>query len=581
MENRFARGVIGLLGVVAVGLAVPAVRHLREVPPPLPPGIRLTLSAPAGVSPGFGDEPLDAAVTPDGRSVALVATSVGTAQLWLRRLAGVEAERLDGTDGAQLPAWNLAGDTLAFFASGRLKTITLATGTVQDLIETPAPAGASWLPDGSILFAGSAGEPIRRIVSGSGAPQPYTTLAPGDRQHVYPFVFGARGDVVYIAVRDNGQRVIRVVVDGETRELGTTSGHAEVAHDHVVHVLDGTLVAEPLARERPRPTNPHPRVPRAVLATGVGVSASGRGLFSTTARVLLYAAPAPRSHQLTWLDLETGARSEIRDPDEYWRVRLSPTDGHVAVTLTESLLRTLDIVSVPTGPLGYLEKVSLALAPDTDAVWSPDAGRIVFRSLQKGRPGLLLRTAHRADATPTALPSGDADFTPTDWRGTRLLAHAVTGKTGADLWDLDEATLTGRAIVASGFNETDGHWSADGRWVAYVSDESGRPDIYATRLLDGVRIRLSFGGGTQPRWGRDGRSVYFLRDGRLMRSDMQDGPSPTPVTARRISELSEIRDFDASRVSNRLLVLVPAARTAAPAVTAVVDWASLLPAQGR
>lgn len=577
MSRRLTTGLIALLLGISGGLAIPAIRHLREVPPPPPPVVRLALVAPPDAALGFGDDPLDATVSADGQDVVFVATADGTPHLWRRRLGDTSIVRLEGTAGAQMPAWNRRADALAFFAGGRLKTLTPGTGEIREVAEAGAPAGAAWLSDGTLAFSGEPGSPILRVAAGTA--QPLTRLKPGDTRHVFP----AAGDgdtFVYVALLASGQRMVRVVTPEGERDLGTTSGHAAIAHDRIVHVLDGTLVAEPIARERPRPTNPHPRVPRTVIATGVGISATGRALIAVSPRVLLYAAAAPRRHQLAWLDPDSGTTKEIRDPGEYWRARLSPTDAHAAVTVTEPLLRTLDVIALPTGPLGDMEQVSLALAPDTNPVWSPDGRRIIFRSMQSGIGGLVVRPAHLPEA-PLVPVAAAADYTATDWRGRRLLAHAVTGKSGHDLWDLDDTTLTGRAVVATGFNETDGRWSSDGRWVAYVSDESGRPDIYATRLSDGVRRRISFAGGTQPRWAPDGRTLYFLRDGALMRSVLTDGAPPTATAAARVGEWRDIRDFDTAKTSARLLIVRPAARAAEPAVTAALDWATLLVSSPR
>src|SRR5687767_14738788 len=109
---------IALVVVVAL-LAVPAVRHFREQPPPRPPAVRLSFAMPPGVEPGFGEETLDAAISPDESEVIFVATPLlqgsGIRQLWRRVLDSERAEPVAGTEGAQQPAWKRTGHVVSFF----------------------------------------------------------------------------------------------------------------------------------------------------------------------------------------------------------------------------------------------------------------------------------------------------------------------------------------------------------------------------------------------------------------------------------------------------------------------------------
>src|SRR5690606_28342219 len=104
---------------------------------------------------------------------------------------------------------------------------------------------------------------------------------------------------------------------------------------------------------------------------------------------------------------------------------------------------------------------------------------------------------------------GGPGGTPTDWQGNRILFHARRDS-GFDIMALDVATSGVEALVEGAFNETEARLSPDGRWLAYVSDESGRPDVYVRRP-DAIRLRVSFGGGRRPRWTRDGKALLFLR----------------------------------------------------------------------
>ncbi len=557
-----------LLGVVAL-LAWPAVRRLREAPPP-PPALRLTFPAPAGAVLGAGADVLDAAISPDERTVAFVATSNGATALWRRPLDSDAALIVPGTDGAALPAWNADGDRIAFFADQRLKVITLATGQVEDLADVRTPGGAAWLNDGSIVYGAGDGPLLRwtpRSPGAGGAPATASSLQPGDVRHGHPVAVGP-GTLLYVAVRDNGQRIVRYGAEGETRDLGTTTGHPVLVGGFLLSVRGDSLLVQRFDRESGRLTG------RAEpLALNVGTSAAGRGAIAASPSLLLASAAAPVANRLTWFD-DTGAvTGSVGEPGDYQQVRLSPDDRFVAVTERDPQLRALDVSVLPVERVGHPAKVSRSLAADTDPVWSPDGRRVLFRSLSAGPADLFIRTAHDPEAPIEPLLASPQAETPLDWtEGGQVLLATASPETRMDVWRLDPRTRRQQPVLQSGFNETDARWSPDGRWLAYLSDEPGSPDVFVRRVLDGAVTRISRAGGTRPRWSRDGRALYFLRGAQIMRSARQDGVDPPFATPAAVVTAPGLVDFDAAHRGERLLGIVPADGGARPAVRAILDW---------
>ncbi|HET9361575.1 MAG TPA: hypothetical protein VFO58_17605, partial [Vicinamibacterales bacterium] len=309
------------------------------------------------------------------------------------------------------------------------------------------------------------------------------------------------------------------------------------------------------------------------VASGVGVTAGGRSLFVASRRVLLSAPASPRARALTWIDFDGRHVGTTGEPGEFWQVRLSPDDEYAAVTMMAPLLRTLDVTLVPTARRADVEPLTLAVASDSDPVWSPDGRRVAFRSLQKGRPALFTKRVRAADAEDELLL--DADATPSDWRGSGVLLHEADPASGQDIVTIDAVRRSRAHVVKSGFNDTDGRQSPDGRWLAYVSDESGRPDIYLRPWPDGDRIRVSMAGGTRPRWSRDGRSLFFLRGSTIMRATLRDG-SPTRIDPVAVTDVPGLRDFDVAHRRDALLALVPVAGASSAPVSAIIDWQSVL-----
>ena len=557
---------IALVAVIAV-LGLPALRHFSEAPPPVQLPLRFSLTAPADAELGAGDEILDAAISPDERHIVFVATTGGTTRLWLRELRGDRSEPLLGTTGARLPAWKQTGNVVSFFTDGRLKEITIANGragrTSRDLADVSAGSGASWLLDGSLLFSPDARGVIRRLLNG--AVTDATTLRPGDRSHTFPTTVGSSNAFVYIATLDDGRRVLRLVENSQERDLGTTSGHGQLVGDALLHVRDGVLLLQRLDPETRQPSGN--AVP---LVLDVGVGASGHGFFTASARLLIAAPPAKRLRQLTWYSPGSQEGTPTRDPGDYWQVRLSPDDRDALVTQSTPLLRTLDVVLMPMSETGNLQPVTRAVAADSDPVWSPDAHALMFRSLQDGRPHLYTRPVRDQDAADQIVPGSEIDETPTEWRGDQILAHAPGTAGDFDLWTIASATGAREKVAGTRFNETDGRLSPDGRWMAYVSDESGQADVYATPWPTGARVRVSFAGGTRPRWGRDGRSLFFLRGARIMRVDLSG--SSTFTTARAVLDVPGVRDFDVAHRQDALIVLVPAPASFTPVPAVIVDW---------
>lgn len=554
---------------VLLALALPpAIRHLRERPPAPQPAARLVLEPPPGAEFGGGGMPFDLAVSPSGEEIAFVATTGGESQLWWRRLDAHRAEPIPGTTGATLPAYAADGHVLWYFAGSKLHAVNLATGQRREPIDAPTPGGVAIRREGTILYA--AGGPIQRVAAGNTTPA--TTLRPGERSHAFP-AWAETGDgFVYLATAADGRRTIRLVDGGEDVELTRADSHAILAAGHLVFVRGGMLRAEPLDLQARRVG------PRAVtLALQVDVSADGRGAFAAGSHVLASAPPLEQQYVLRWF-ADTGAPlATISEPGDYWQVRLSPDDRTAAVTMRHPLLRTLDVFTVQANG-GAPARLTLAVAADSDPVWSHDGRRVAFRSAQAGQSQIYARDLASHRNTDDLLWQSPLDEVPTDWPRAFLLFHARSPQSGFDIWALRPGGSAPRDLARSGFNEVDGRISPDGRWLAYASDEGGQYDVYVSLVTDTARrARISAAGGRRPQWTRGGRAVVFLRGSEVHRSTISfDATGVRASTPERVLSVPGLRDAAAAQDGARFLVITPISPVQQRNIDVVVGWSALV-----
>jgi serine/threonine protein kinase/Tol biopolymer transport system component len=539
----------------AAALAVPTVRHLREAPPASPPETRLEIVTPAT------DSPTSFALSPDGRQVVFVASGDGAPRLWLRSLATTTAQPMAGTEGALGPFWSPDGRSVGFFADSKLKRIDLGGGAPQSVAMVTAPRGGTWNADGVILFTPSAGGSIFRVPASGGSPTAVTKL---DRHtaHSGPsflpdgrhFLFYAQGtpDIagIYLGALDSPDthRVTAadtggVYLSASQASFGAraSSGPAEALRGGgprstdasreggwLLWVRAGTLTAQRLNLDRQALTGDPVTLadPVAVDPTLniAAVSASAGGLVA-------YRTGGAGRRQVAGVDRSGKVLDPLGAPDEngLQNVSVSP-DGHRAV-VTRTVRDNTDLWLLDGM---RTSRFTFDAARDQFPVWSPDGTRIAFMSNRKGNYDLYQKLSGGADAEELLVESAQTKVA-TDWSadGRLLLYYRVDPQTNRDLWVLPmEGDRTPWVFLKTPFDERNGTFSPDGRWVAYQSNETGRQEIYVRPFakpaasvagvtaaersvrpqpdLAGGQWQVSTNGGVFPRWRRDGKELYYL-----------------------------------------------------------------------
>jgi Tol biopolymer transport system component len=501
--------VAAILLTVAVGLAA---LHFTERPPVLPV-VRFSVSPPKGAF--FAATTPRIALSPDGTQLAFAATTNGVAQLWVRRLDSLEIRPLPGTEGAEIPFWSPDSRSIGFFSEQKLKRVDVAGGPARILCDAPLnDGGGAWNTEGVILFSGrNPTMAIHRVSAEGGAAAPVTRFASGQTAHLWPRFLPDGRRFLYFAFEQSASdgAVYAGSLDGmEPKRILASATIAEYASGHLLYGSNEALMARPFD-----PADLEFSGQPVVVAPSVGTVANGRLGASPSANGVLamggQVGDVDQS-QLIWMDRAGRVLGEVGAPAMYRNIRLSPDGKQLAMDLGPVMdIWLLDLArSVPL-------RLTLNDWFDLRPVWSPDGNHLVYASTHEGARQIYRKAASGLEPEELLLKS-DTALTPSDWSpdGKEILVEK-----GGSLRDLYLLSLAGRKEVpvqATPADEIQGRFSPDGRWIAFVSNESGILEVFVRSFPGNERkIPISKNGGLQPQWRRDGRELYFIDfSGKLM-----------------------------------------------------------------
>ena len=285
---------------------------------------------------------------------------------------------------------------------------------------------------------------------------------------------------------------------------------------------------------------------------------------------------ATRDGTLTWLDRSGAATAAFEPAAAYEIPRLSPDGRQIAVAKNDGKVRNIWLLDLARR---VSTRFTTGSAIDDEPEWSPDGSRIAFRSNRAGNFDLYQKAASGIGQEELLLRS-DRPLTPEGWSpdGRFLVYRDVTLETKNDLWLLPmDGDRKPEPIAHTRFDETSARVSADGRWIAYASNESGRSEVYVQDFPNPAsRVQISTDGGSRPHWRVDGRELLFQSAGTIMAVDIGivDGRLK-PGSPRAVVGVDGIRgSWDMSGDAKRFLVNVPVDRTpqATTPLTIVTSW---------
>ena len=582
----------------AASVALAAAYYSRTAPADAAPTYRSSILPPEHVTFSTAVPAGGLALSPDGRHLVFTAAGQdGRQMLWVRSLDGLSAQPLAGTEFGGYPFWSPDSRSIAFFASGKLKKIDVAGGSPVTLCDTPRSsglaAGGTWNRDGVILFALATAQ-IYRVSALGGTPAPATVLdeEAGETQHWAPFFLPDGKHFLYFAAGsktggpDDPNGVYVGTLDSSDRKLLFHGGsNAKYAEGYLIFPRERVLVAQPFDTGR---LELHGDAVPVADQISVGGLSGRTGAFSVSETgVLAYQSGFQEVHsQLTWLDRNNKQTTSIGVPAAYGDIELSPDREQAAVSVLDPEKRTRDIWMFDVAR-AVRTRFTLDPTDEQTTIWSPDGTHVVFNSRPKGYFDLYEQDVNGASG-PDVLLSDAKNKTPWSWSpdGKSILYSTGGFAIGNyDLWVLpmsgDPAARKPSPFLQTPFNEFNARFSPDGRWVAYVSDETGSNEVYVTHFPGpSGKWPISAGGGNFPRWRADGRELFYLaRNNTLMAAAVNGQSAEFEVNGTR--PLFEIHPpgavrfpYDVSADGQRFLVNTLVEAIALPPITLVVNWAA-------
>ena len=486
------------------------------------------------------------ALSPDGRRLAYAARRGGRTQLFVRDLGAREPRLVAGSEGAQHPFFSSDGQSVAFFADGLLKRVSVEGGTPVVVCEAPVVGqGAMWGPDDTIVFNPGSRRGLMRVAATGGNPEPVTSLDPAmdARNLIWPrFLPDGRGLLVTTA---GGGEVSRVaLLLWETREwrlFGPGARPQYLASGHLVYYTPGLAGGEIHAVRFDLERLETDGAPVAIVDGIYRAPGGGSPYFEVGDNGTLVYTPAGLDHALVRVDRD-GRRTPLSDDRRGFRFpRVSPNGDRVAVTIDPR----------PSEIWVYdLERGSrIPIATDLHNIapmWTLDGQRVSYR---RGTD-IYWRPADASSPAEPLIDLAEAVGGPNSWTldGRALLFGKPEPSTQNDIWLF---TLDGdaRAVVATAADELGARLSPDGRWLAYFSEESGRDEVYVRPFpnVDAAKETVSTVGGWSPVWSPDGRELFYMDGARVMAVPVQ-GQGTTFVAG--TPELLFEGPFDVSQDQN-------------------------------
>jgi serine/threonine protein kinase len=459
-----------------------------------------------------GDNAGPPVLSPSGNMIAFTATGAdGKSLVWVRPMNSLETRALPETAGAVFPFWSPDGNSIGFFSDGKVKTVDLNGGSVQEIANALLGRGGAWGADGVIVFSASPTSPLLRAsANGGGAATPFIKIdSTQHTSHRWPFFLPDGKHFIYSAIhhdpsKSGNNAIYFATPDGrENRLILRSQSNAIYARGYLLFARGDQLMAQPFDPARGALSGQPQSIAKGIMndfATWhMDASAADSGL-------LAFASGGSGQLQLVWMDRASKQITTIADKfADLQMARLSPQGDRVALQVDLGItdIWILDLAR------GVRTRLTFGPIANNDPVWSPDGQWIAYMTRQDD--GFVIVRKHSdGSGAEEPLVKDPTQMLPECWSRdgkTLIYGRGLAGE--RELWALPlegERKPTQIARKAAW-----GRLSPNGRWLAFVSSESGAPEVDVVAYGGGQgKWQVSANEGIQPQWSADGKELYYM-----------------------------------------------------------------------
>jgi len=586
---RAVHGAVAVLaGAVLGGLVIWG--WLRPTPPLSPSVTRFTISLPEGQRLGGPFHPL--AISADGTTLAYVVESEEERQLYIHELSELEARPLAGTEGAANPFFSPDGQWVGFYAGNKLKKAHIAGARVTDLCEVPVwlsgpwGAGSAWGTDGRIVFALGidVGEGGLKSISDAGGAGELLVRNEGNEYLVWPHLLPNHRDLLFSISRERGSELVLLSLESSERRtlLRDARGPLQARYlrtGHLVYSEEGRIFAAPFDPARFEVGTPKPVLESIHTEWLTGVGSTTAFALSASGTLCYVPGSTVDRRELVWVDRDGSTTPLAVEPAFFSNPKLSPDGTRATVQVMTSGgfggIWLCDLRRGTRTPLTHR-------GDNQEPIWTPDGRWITFTDGSSLHRSLADGSGEIEDLLMTT----DGFPFPSSWSpdGGVLAYYTVGTENRRDIHGMNlDGDRTPFPILVTEFNEHSPVFSPDGGLLAFVSDRSGKEEVYVQPYpAPGPRHQVSTEGGREPMWSRDGRELFYRSGDRMIAVRVETEPRFSAGLPRVLFEARFQMDrgggqmYDVSADGQRFLMIRSPQEHELTEIRVVLNWAEEL-----